>query len=328
MDLSTILVPTDFSSTADNALTYGADLAERTGAALHVLHVINEQDPEWYDLADPLDMVDDLRRQLHNQAQHKLAALDAETKVETEVAVDISFNVANSIHDYIEDNDVDMLVIGAHGRTGVREMVLGSLAEKMLRHAACPVLTVGEHAPWEDTQQDLQVADILAPVDFSEGSKYALRIAKSFADLYKAHLDVLFVAEERVVPQFHDTGLPTMGVVRMDPDIVARAEPAITQLAADVGGPDVPVTPRVREGGAAKAITDLATERDSDFIVMATRGLSGMQRIFMGSVTERVVRATPCPVLVVRAPQAEEPQAEEPQAEEPHAEEPEAEEEG
>jgi nucleotide-binding universal stress UspA family protein len=306
MDLSTILVPTDFSSTAESALAYAADLAERTGADLHVLHVINEQDPAWYDLADPLDMVDDLRRQLRNQAQHKLTALDAETKVETKVAIDISFDVASSIHDYIEDKDVDLLVIGAHGRTGVREMVLGSLTEKMLRHAACPVLTVGLQAGWEDVQKNLEVAEILAPVDFSEGSKYALRIAKSFADLYKAQLDALFVAEERIVPQFHDTGLPTMGVVRMDPDIVARAEPALTQLAADVGGPDVPVTPRVREGRAAQAITDFATERDSEFIVMATRGLSGLQRVFVGSVTERVVRATPCPVLVVRVPDAEE----------------------
>jgi nucleotide-binding universal stress UspA family protein len=306
MDLSTILVPTDFSSTAENALAYAADLAERTGAALHVLHVINQQNPEWYDLADPLDMVDDLRRQLRNQAQYKLANLDAETEVETKITIEISFDVASSLHDYIDSRDVDLLVIGAHGRTGVREMVLGSLTEKMLRHAACPVLAVGQHVPWEDTRRELEVVSMLAPVDFSDSSKYALRMAKSFADLYKTQLDVLFVAEERVVPQFHDTGLPTMGVVRMDPDIVARAEPAIEQLAADVGGPDVPITPRVREGRAAQAITDFATERDSDFIVLATRGLSGLQRIFVGSVTERVVRATPCPVLVVRAPHAEE----------------------
>jgi nucleotide-binding universal stress UspA family protein len=239
---------------------------------------------------------------MQRTARRQLEALHpgSEARCEVEISVELSYNVKASVHAYVDAHDIDLLVLGSHGRTGVRRLLLGTLTEALIRSAEVPVLTVGERVPWESSREDLDVSRIVVPVDFSSGSKAALRAAKSLAAFYEAGLDLLFVAEERAVPQFSDTGLPTMGVLRMDPDIVAHADQALLQFAQHVGGPDVAAQAHVATGRVAPTITDFAEDRRADLLVIATRGLSGLDRVLLGSVTERVIRAAPCPTLVVR----------------------------
>jgi nucleotide-binding universal stress UspA family protein len=111
---------------------------------------------------------------------------------------------------------------------------------------------------------------------------------------------VVFVAEKRTVPTFRDTGIPGVGVVGMDEDIVQNARPALHQLVAEVGGPTLEPTVHVRDGEAPREIVDVAKASDLNLIVMATRGLSGLERWMLGSTTEQVVRTSQCPVLTMR----------------------------
>jgi nucleotide-binding universal stress UspA family protein len=142
---SRILVPTDFSELSGVALEYGQALAERFGASLHVLHVI--EDPFMMGATSSEIYVPDvpaLRAALVTDAEAQLAALlpdrvrDA-VRVTTEVRVG---HAAPLISDVAKTTPCDLIVMGTHGRTGVAHLFLGSVAEKVVRTAPCPVLTI------------------------------------------------------------------------------------------------------------------------------------------------------------------------------------------
>ncbi|NBC87620.1 MAG: universal stress protein [Bacteroidetes bacterium] len=312
MDIQTILVPTDFSSCAEHALTKAVDLAERFDATLHVLHVVDELDPEFYAVDDAQEKAVQIRTRIREEAQARLDDLvpDGQSiEINTAVSVHLSFDVAATIHDYIDEYGIDLVVMGTHGHRNIERLMLGNVADKLVRHARCPVITVNEEVPWMEGEKGRLVEDVLAPVDFSEHSKQAVRTAKDFAAAYGARLHLLFVAEKRVVPTFSDTGLPGVGVVEMNEEIVSNAEEALRQLAANVGGPDVKITTAVKHGRVAESVIDYAEREGAQLIVMATRGLSGVERFLLGSNTERIVRVAQCPVLTMLTEEKEKTEA-------------------
>lgn len=303
MEINKILLPTDFSDCADHALTQAVDLAERFGATLHILHVVNELDPDWYGLTNAQDRATALREEIQDQALkrlHELAPDEPDRNVETVVSLQLSFDVAGTINEYVGEREIDLIVMGTHGRQGLERLMLGNVADKLIRHAPCPVLTVNEKAPWITSQEGTSITDILAPIDFSKHSQEALRTAKVFARAHDATLHLLFIAEKRVVPTFSDTGIPGANVVEMDPKIVENAEAALQQLYDSVGGPDGEARMHVREGNVANDVVDFAEANGVGMIVMATRGLTGVDRFLLGSNTERIVRVASCPVLTVQ----------------------------
>lgn len=305
-----ILLPTDFSACADHALTHAAEVADRFEARLHILHVVNELDPDWYGITDAQERAVKLRAQIREAAQQRLHAMAPDRDIETTVSLQLSFDVADSIREYVDEREIDLVVMGTHGRKGLDRLMLGNVADKMVRHAPCPVMTVREEVPWAGAGEDAAFQDVLAPIDFSEYSKSALRTSKVFANAYDARLHLLFVAEQRMVPTFSDTGIPGVGVVEMDPEIVKNAERALEQLNERVGGPTVKSRYHVREGTVSEDIVDLAETQGVDLIVMATRGLTGVTRYLLGSNTERVVRVAPCPVLSIPASEGSTEEAE------------------
>jgi nucleotide-binding universal stress UspA family protein len=302
MTLDHILIPTDFSACADHALTHAVDLADRFGARLHLLHVVNELDPDWYGITDAQQRAVKLRDQIETEARERLQALapDGEARdIRTTVSLQLSFDVADSIYEYVAEREIDLVVMGTHGRKGLDRLMLGNVANKIIRHVPCPVMTVREEIPWAGEEEDVAFEDILAPIDFSDHSRNALRVAKDLAAPYQARLHLLFVAEKRTVPTFSDTGLPGVGVVEMDPEITKNAENALQQLDENIGGPAVQSAYHVREGNVSQDVVDFAETHGVDLIVMATRGLTGVNRFLMGSNTERIVRVAPCPVLTL-----------------------------
>lgn len=299
MNVEHVLLPTDFSDCADHALTHAIEVADRFNARLHILHVVNELDPDWYGITEAQEKAKTLRQQIKEEARSRLQELAPDHDLDTTVSLQLSFDVADSINEYVEEREIDLVVMGTHGRQGLDRLMLGNVANKIIRHAPCPVMTVREEVPWTDEEEDAVYQDILAPIDFSDHSREALRTSKTFAQAYQARQHLLFVAEKRTVPTFSDTGIPGVGVVEMDPEIVSNAEKALEQLNENVGGPNVQSDYHVREGNVSQDIVDFAETRGVDLIVMATRGLTGVSRFLMGSNTERIVRVAPCPVLTI-----------------------------
>lgn len=297
MQLNHILVPTDFSPAAEHALHWAVYFAQAHNAQLHLLHVMAQYDADWFGTEHASVPVGQMQDHMQRDAEEGLARLapDPErTGVQAERIIRHGVDVDEIILSTADEVGADLIVTGTHGREGLAHMILGSVAEKVVRRARRPVCTVGAAAP--DTP-DIQ--RILAPVDFSAPSKHALRLSKELAATYGARLDMLFVAEERTMPVFSDTGIPRVGTVKMDPDIVNNSVEALEQLNAHLGGPEVPARGHVAEGNVSTHILRFADTHDVDLLVMATRGLTGLNRFLLGSVTQRVVRAASCPVFTL-----------------------------
>ena len=301
-----ILHPTDFSDLADDAFGYALGLARRTGAALHVVHIVEGR--EDYAAVTHLTTHDEeaLLIQLRERANEHLGLLSSEERDNLEMVYTLAEgkHAAPAIIEHADRRQADVIVLGTHGRRGLRHLLLGSVAEEVIRRAPCPVLVVHRR----EERGIGPVRHIAAPVDFSEQARVALRQAKHLAALYDARLTLLYVAEEHMVPFFSDTGIPTFTVMKIDPDIVAKAGEALQQLDAETEGPEVPTSYAVRRGQPPYEVVEFVREEQADLIVMGTRGLAGVERGMIGSVTERVVRTASCPVWTVH-PDAEEPGA-------------------
>jgi len=142
INLNTILVPSDFSECSEEAVRYGLELARRFDARLHLLHVV--QDPVTQPWAaegfsvPAFEIVEQWRKQA---AERLLAAVPEADRARVTVASVVATPYAE-ILDYAAAHDVDLIVMGTHGRGGVSHLLLGSIAERIVRRAPCPVLTV------------------------------------------------------------------------------------------------------------------------------------------------------------------------------------------
>lgn len=160
-----VLVPTDFSEPADTALAYGRELAARFGATLHVLHVAENIYVTTLGAETYVNVAPDLQHDLEESARRRLddLILDSDgSGPRTKAVVMTSAPPAFAIVDYAKDHDIDVIVMGTHGRTGFSHLMMGSVAERVVRLASCPVLTV------RHPEREFVNPDTLVPVTRAE----------------------------------------------------------------------------------------------------------------------------------------------------------------
>jgi nucleotide-binding universal stress UspA family protein len=193
---------------------------------------------------------------------------------------------------------VDLIVMGTHGRNGFNRLLLGSVTEKVLRAAPCPVLTVPAAAP-AMTASAVAFRRILCPVDFSASALKALQYSLTLAREANGTLTVLYALE------YMDPEEPCEHV---DFDIRQRRqhflEHARTRLHALMAGVDATwceIEEVVTIGRAYKMVLEYASSSRADLIVMGAQGTTGVELALYGSNTQHVVRAATCPVLTVHA---------------------------
>lgn len=298
LSINDILIARDYSSVSDRALAYGFDLAARTGAALHLLHaeVLHALEDQEEDDAAPTDGVDRFRERLRDAEGLAAEALDAVSVVG---AVRRDVAPAPAILQYASEEDVDLIALGTHGRRGPSRILLGSVAEEVVRRADQPVLTVRGGEAEEPSPLPEPIERILVPLDFSKYSREALTYAKEWAALYGAQVDVLHVIEETLHPAFYVGGVRS--IYDAQPNIEEEALAKMETFVDEASGPDVKTEFHVGPGKAPSEISDVADELDADLVCMSTHGRTGMKRFLLGSVAEKVVRHVRCPVLTIKA---------------------------
>lgn len=288
LSIRRILWPTDFSASAEKAFPYAAALAHWHDAELHLLHV-REGERQTDKAADFPVSVDTLSALTEGGDASSPVDVSALSLVQEQVD---GLPPADAIVSYADEHDMDLVVAGTHGRRGVRRLFLGSVAEEVLRRARCPVLTVRAD---EAVASAWNVHNILVPVDFSSGADQAVRHARELALTYGAQVTLLHAVEEVIYPSAY-------GMEMADapgPEIVHRIENTLAAMAReDIGYEHVVVEAVV--GYASSAILDHQQEHDVDLIVISTHGRSGLERLLLGSVTERVLRRATTPVFVVK----------------------------
>jgi nucleotide-binding universal stress UspA family protein len=158
--IKNILVGTDFGEAADSALSYGRELAGRFGATLHVLNVVENFYVTTFGAETYAAFVPEMQRELEDAARKRLdeALIDSDgSGPATRPVVMTSGSAAYAIVDYARENHIDLIVMGTHGRGALAHLMMGSVAERVVRLASCPVLTV-RHPQHEFVTPDTLVA--------------------------------------------------------------------------------------------------------------------------------------------------------------------------
>ncbi len=294
MKIQKVLFPTDFSRCAQQTLGPATHWATEYGAELHVLHAM----ALFQDYSARIPNKKAINEQLQDLAAGHMSEIiqalqDDNLKIKQALVRGIS--TAPAILGYAKENDIDLIVMGTHGRRGLGHLFLGSVAEEVVRLAPCPVLTIRER----ETPAPIEIMKlILVPVDFSEHARQALVYAKQIAATYKARLQLLHVVEEVIHPACYMATGPS--VLAFPPELKERAKLEMKKLLRETKGPEVAADLHVIEGYAARDIINFAENYASDLIVIATHGRTGFEHMLLGSVTEKVVRRAPCPVFTVR----------------------------
>jgi nucleotide-binding universal stress UspA family protein len=282
ISLKNILVPTDFSVASDSSVPFAQALAQIYGSTVLVTHVLPAE-PHRQVVLDRLPVQDD--RTWHD-ARRRLDEFARRFSTEGTRCQKLvnRGDIAEVIPAIVAEQEVDLIVLGTHGRRGMSKVVLGSGAEKIYRSAPCPVLTVGPGA----LAQNWAPLRILFPVDLTSTSKAALNFALSLAEENAA--EFIALAAVPIVPWQHRAAV--------EEDTLRAMESFIPAQAKDWCTPHL----LVRWEYPAEAILHVAAERETDLIVMGvhrtrTAGLSSHKP---WPIASEVVSRAPCPVLTVR----------------------------
>jgi nucleotide-binding universal stress UspA family protein len=286
MNIRRILYPTDFSGCATQALDHALFLAREYQAELHMLNavVLNADDPANADLHFP-DGGELLRRSMDFSAEQLAGLVSADHREELRIveARVRGFAPGPLILEYAAQQDVDLIVMGTHGRRGPARLFLGSVATEVVRHSECPVLTLRESDPAREVGA---VERILVPLDFSEHSLAALALGNDLALRYRASLQLVHVVEIQTYPTLYGPVATVFDINAVKGVSLEAMDRAMERIPGPV---TADYDKYVIGGRAATEIAAFANDNDSDMIVLSTHGLSGLERLLTGSTTEQVV---------------------------------------
>jgi nucleotide-binding universal stress UspA family protein len=304
IEIRRILCPVDFSDYSRRALDHAVAIARWYGSTVTVLHVFSPVPVTAFGpspgVFEPIVLAPvDLDELLAHTRAFAQTERDAGVRIE---AVVRQGNAAAEIVDQAARTAADLLVIGTHGRSGFERLLLGSVTEKVLRKAGCPVMTVPKGLPEAGTVPSVLYKRILCPVDFSESSMHALAYAMSMAKEADAQLTVLHV----VAHEFENTA--DIAAVSYDAgmslgDFLEEREGALRRrLQEAVAGSSEfrGASPLLAHGKPWREILRVASEHQTDLIAMGVQGRGAADLWFFGSTTQHVVRAASCPVLTLR----------------------------
>jgi nucleotide-binding universal stress UspA family protein len=296
-----ILFPTDFSACAEGAYRHAAYLADRFGAELHVVHAVDDPAApprDWPEAPGTgevrislAEVCEDLGLPLPPPAED-YDPYDLVEVIEAEV---IGTDPAGAILRYARDEEVDLIVMGTHGRQGWARGVLGSVAETVSRYAPCPVLTVrpldapGE-APWPPSKV-LLALDEVPEEGFATVPPVAARAAR-LAVAYQAPLEIVHVVPQLALDGREEADAERLHVHRILSGLGSALRTGPTSMLS--------VSVRVVTGDPAAAIAEVAEADGAHLLVVGTHARQGASRVLLGSVAEELVRTAPCPVLVSR----------------------------
>lgn len=276
--LKNILYATDFSPAAEKALPFALQIASRYGAKIHVLHVVQQ---DVYPLVPPAawsQMVEEVEA---SKVRNKKAIEDKLSGCAHEIVFEQG-HVWESIQEAIRKENIDLLVLGTHGRTGLEKVAFGSVAEQALRHASCPILMIGPKVSVQP-KNAAEWTRILYATDFSTPSLAAAPHAISLAREHRAQLILLHCSQQEVdisvmLHTLRDL-VPFGSELRSEPDCV------------------------VAHGSPEEKILEVAEEHGADVIVLGLDAAEGNRRaktpIGHFGIYKILTRAM-CPILTVR----------------------------
>ncbi len=269
-----ILVATDGSTESREAVRFGSTVTRALAGKLSLVHVVPpSEDPR--DAEALLSFAEGEAAKCGVQATRRLERGDP----------------VEAITALRRETKADMLVVGTHARTGMARVLLGSVAESLYKRAPCPVAVVRTF-----DAAAAGTGPLLAPTDFSEEATHAVRAGAHLARKLGVRLMLLHVLPEAIPPKGEaDPEAPRKAALALRQEAERRLQALTESLDLDPEQVEFSLVTGVDWAD----IVHVAKEIGASCIVMGTRGLTGLPRVLLGSVTDEVLQGAPCPVLVV-----------------------------
>jgi nucleotide-binding universal stress UspA family protein len=292
LEVKLILCPIDFSEFSVRAYHHALSLAEHYRAKLVALHIVELFRFPSVGFAASAELYDEFCQAVRESGKEQLQEfVKNHTHDEIQPELVVHQGIApDSILSFAQAQKKDVIVMGTHGRRGYDRLMLGSVTDRVMRRAPCPVLAVckphDSMAAGKERGHVHHLSRILFCTDFSENSERALNYAISATAEYDAELTLLHVLEE--VPSPAKTE-----------EAIAAATEQLDKLIPLEGRKTLKIKTAVRIGKPYRQIIQLALETQIDMVVMGVRGRGALDLAVFGSTTYRVMQLGPCPVLAV-----------------------------
>ncbi len=272
-----ILVPFDFSAYSEYALEFAHDYAANTKGKIKLLHIVEHNVYGGISAAGEIPVMGDFEseylKSIIKDSKQRLKE-KCESKEFEDVEIDFEVKTGspfNSIVSEITDYKADIIIMGTKGTSGLEEFFIGSNAEKIVRFAKCPVITIPSES-YFDT-----IRNIAYPINFENEQKYVIELLKSYQKIFNAKLNLVWIN--------------TLHIVESDDLIIDKLD-----RFAEEHGIENYSTHTYRSVTAEQGILNYAVEQGIDMIALATHGFKGLAHLFLGSVAEDVVNHSKIPV--------------------------------
>ncbi len=293
MEVKLILCPIDFSEFSIRAYRHALSLAEHYRAKVVALHVVELFRFPSAGFAASAGLYDEFCHAARESGKEQLQEFlknHAHDEIHPELVVHQGI-ASDSILLFAQTQKTDVIVMGTHGRRGYDRLMLGSVTDRVIRRAPCPVLAVckpshDSMAADRERGHDHHLRRIIFCTDFSENSERALNYAISATEEYDAELTLLHVLED--VPRPAKTE-----------QAIAAATEQLDKLIPPEGRETLKIKTAVRIGKPYRQIIQLALETQADMVAMGVHGRGALDLAVFGSTTYRVMQLGPCPVLAV-----------------------------
>jgi nucleotide-binding universal stress UspA family protein len=291
-----ILAATDFSETAAAALDWALELARQQGARVELIHAVTVPPSiPGYTPYSEAGFLDDVFQAAEARLAHAAAAGAGQG-----VALSTFLQPgtpSQAILDRAETISPLAIVLGTRGLTGLRHLLLGSTAQRVVHGAHVPVLAVHPG----DLGKHRAIRTILVPTDFSPAAELAIATAHRLLAPLERNARLILLNAFNLPIEYTAYG-PIPVSLRYLEDAGLEAERRLEETAQALQREGLNVETVSREGDPSRVIAEEAEARGADLIAMGTRGLSGLRHLLLGSTAERVVEHAPCPVMTIRRP--------------------------
>jgi nucleotide-binding universal stress UspA family protein len=296
-----ILVPIDFSKISIQALQTAKSLARHLDATIHLVHVrqftysdaflssafTSERLPGSYDAQRA--------RQLANQLKTVRIKSGLSTRARTHVIT--GGPAFHEICRLAQKIPADLIVTATHGRTGLKHVLLGSTAERIVQHSPCPVFVVRQKRTSLKTRRMFTTETIVVPVDFSACSLEGLNYAIPLADRVAAKIVLLHAVP--LGPDYTSGSYAMYDLSGLEQKARTDGEERMRNFVSRLKFRPVKFETAITIGTPVQEICSFAELKDADLVITSTHGWTGLKRVLIGSTAERLVRHAPCSVLVV-----------------------------
>jgi len=300
LSVKNVLFATDFSATSEAALPYATAICRRFRSTLHMAHVLSEA--SLLMMTGGVDYVSmgTIYEDAHNEAKDKLDQIAAHFETIPHRNYVRHGMVWKNLATIIEENDIDLIVVGTHGRTGLGKLLLGSVAEDILRHASCPVLTVGpkvsgraklpafQNQGSDLAPVELELRHILFATNFAKDAARMAQEAALLADAFHARLTLMHVMEN-------------YAHLGSKPEPIEESLQKLRELIPTKAELQYIPETLLEFGHAPERILKAAEEREADMIILGARPHSEIGSTHLPwSAAHHVIAQAHCPVLTIR----------------------------